>query len=67
MAWTYCRKCGEALPYPTPPQIVMEEYNCEACGASNDPFITVGELVLELYDEIAELKAVVQLLDERCR
>ena len=67
MAWTYCGKCGEGLPYPTPPQIVNESYNCESCGANNDPLITVGELVLELFDEVAELKAVVQLLDERCR
>lgn len=54
--WRYCIDCGKGMIAPTPKQIADNEYNCEHCGAKNDPLKTIGEVIDELIERIERLE-----------
>jgi len=56
MKWRVCSTCNYVMDEPTPQEIVNCEQVCPVCEEVHNPQKSLGDLLAELIDRIAELE-----------
>jgi len=59
-AFRYCEECDTGMDKPTPLQDLIEGQACPACGHLHFNFFSRDEWIVDLFDELAELRSDVK-------
>lgn len=59
MAWQFCHWCDHQMGEPDVNEVVAGAQACPECGHEQHPLKSTDDLLIELYDRIVALEAIV--------